>query len=93
MTNHAMDETAVKLSDIGREYRTVCEVIGLEKGLELAKAMGGDRIYVPRLESLLNKIKYRRIRRDFDGGNYRELARKYGYTVRWIRMIVNNPED
>ena len=88
-----MDETAaVKLTDIGEEYRAVCEVVGLEKGLALARQMGGQRIYVPKLDSLRNQIKYRCIRRDFDGRNYRQLARKYGYTPRWIRQIVNTNE-
>ena len=31
---------------------------------------------------------YQRIREEFDGSNYKELAMRYGLTETWIRSIV-----
>ena len=78
----------LSLDDIPGEYRAACEIIGLEKALALARVFGGISLYVPKIEKLLRHIKYRLIRQEFNGRNHRQLAAKYGYSVKWVQMIV-----
>ena len=40
------------------------------------------------LKSLERAARDQKIREEFDGGNYRELAAKYGLTERWVRFIL-----
>ena len=88
LNNELAKEYTVTLEDLNSEYRKVCEIIGMEKALALAKAFSGMPIYVPKVAAVMRTVKHRYIRKEFTGDNYKELARKYGYTVRWIRMIV-----
>ena len=76
------------IMDMPEEFRQVCKILGMELAVELARQMGGTHFYVPRLASLLREAKYQAIRNEFTGKNYRELARKYGYTVQRIKDIV-----
>ena len=76
------------IMDMPEEFRLVCKIVGMELAVELTEKMGGTHFYVPRLASLLREMKYQTIRKEFTGENYRELARKYGYTVQWIKDIV-----
>ena len=36
----------------------------------------------------IEEMEEKEIREEFDGGNYRELAAKYGLTERWVRFIL-----
>ena len=79
---------AIDIGDLPEELRQIAEVIGVEKLLELSERLGGDRIHIPRPERLAVAARNRAIRAAFNGANYRELARRHGLTVRWIRAIV-----
>ena len=80
---------SLRIDDLPAESRALAQVIGLENLLALARQLGGQRIYIPILDSLLRQLKYRAVRREFNGHNYLQLSLKYGYTKRWIREIVN----
>ena len=55
-----------------------------DKMLEIA---GGATLYVPQLESLLRPVRDARIKAEFNGWNYLELAHKYKVTDRLVRSI------
>jgi len=74
--------------DLPEECRQIAEVIGLDALLALSASMGGERIYIPLPERLASAARNRRIRAEFNGRNYRDLAIKYRLTVRWVRAIV-----
>lgn len=86
--NSAQTEQTVRIEDLPSEFQIVARTIGIENALELARKVGGERLYIPRINVLLRGIIYRAVKEEFNGSNYRELAQKYGYTVRWIRAIV-----
>jgi len=52
--------------------------------IEICKDYGGLQIYIP-LQSRYIKEK---IRREFDGRNHRQLAKKYGLSMRQIYRIL-----
>jgi Mor family transcriptional regulator len=50
-------------------------------------------LYLPKLDALIRKIRDEKIRNEFNGGNYRELAIKYKLTEVWVRQIVDEKID
>ena len=90
-----MDNIVLDLSfeDIPERQRLIIETIGMEKALLLYRRFDGSRLYVPSLKSLSARMKYQAIRNEFDGSNYDQLAKKYGYTGRWIRFIIHKTKD
>lgn len=79
----------LKFEDLRDEQRQIAEVIGMEPYLELTRKFGGTSIYVAKAEDIQRRIvRDERIRDEFDGTNYSQLAAKYGLTEVWIRNIV-----
>ncbi len=77
------------LNDLREEQRQIAETIGVDAYLELTKVFGGTTIYIAKAEDIVKRAdRDRRIREEFDGSNYAQLAVKYGLTEVWIRNIV-----
>lgn len=79
----------LKPEELPEPYCTIMTNVGIENTLKIIELYQGTGVYFPKVESMLNKIRDRNIRREFNGGNYKELAIKYGLTERWIREIVH----
>lgn len=79
----------LKPEELPEPYCTIMTSIGTENTMKLINLYQGTGIYFPKVESILNRIRNRNIKREFNGGNYKELAIKYGLTDRWIRDIVH----
>lgn len=65
------------------------DLVGLEQAKKIVVALGGDNIYVPKVESVIRMARNRRIYKEFTGFNQKELATKYNLTPRHIRGIVD----
>ena len=78
----------IKMEDLPPEFRGIADEIGLSPALRLVELRGGDGIYVPKADKICRAARDRAIRSEFNGNNYRELAKKHGLTVVWIRAIV-----
>ena len=74
--------------DIPGQYREVAEILGLDAALRLARECGGESIYIPKIENIFRNARDRAIRAEFNGSNFRELAKKYKLSVNWVRQIV-----
>lgn len=83
----------IQLSDLPPDFREIAETIGLDPALELVQARGGEAVYIPKVEKVCRAARDRAIRAEFNGKNHRELARRYGLTVVWIRAIVDQNHD
>lgn len=66
----------------------LAEAIGIENILKLAKEIGGECIYFPKLKSPLMNLRDEQISKEFNGHNASALAGKHGLTSRRIYMIV-----
>lgn len=87
-------ELALKLDDLGEEQRQIAETIGMDAYLSLTKVFGGTTIYVAKANEILRRNERdRRIREEFNGYNYAQLALKYGLTEVWIRNIVSEKAE
>ncbi len=82
----------ISIEDMPESYQDVAITIGVEAAVKLAAKHGGIPCYVPQLDALLRKKRDAAIRREFNGRNYRQLARKYGLTEVWIRAIIDRKD-
>lgn len=76
------------LEDISERYRPVVEIIGVEKFIEVSNYARGDELYFPKPETILAPARNRRIRKEFNGYNVKELAERYDLTIPQIHVIV-----
>lgn len=79
-----------KPGDIAVTYQPVVEIIGVEKFVELAAYAKGDELYFPKPDSILAPARNRRIEREYNGYNMKELAEKYDLTIKQIGYILRN---
>ncbi len=78
----------IKHDDLPDELRYVADLIGMEALLRLIGGFGGSPLNLPTIGSIAKNARNRAICSEFNGKNYRELAVKYGLTVRWVRIIL-----
>lgn len=72
------------------DLRRIAEVAGVEAAVRIARAFRGCLLYVPGLDELTRMARDEMIRKDYDEGiHINLLARRYGLTVRRVRMILN----
>jgi len=78
------------IEDIAENYRPVVEIIGIEKFIELSEYAKGDELYFPKTENIIAPARNRRIKKEWDGYNAKEMADKYNLTVKQIWNILKN---
>lgn len=84
----------LKIEELREEQQQIAEVIGVEAYLMLTKRFGGTSIYIAKAEEILQrKSRDEKIRSEFNGSNYSQLATKYGLTEVWIRTIVYDKSE
>lgn len=81
------------LKDVAERYQPVARIIGVEKFVELAEYAAGDELYFPKPESILAPARNRRIEREYNGDNMKELAERYDLTIKQIAYILRNVPD
>ena len=80
------------LEDISENYRPVVEIIGIEKFIELSDYAKGDELYLPKVENVIAPARNRRIKKEWDGYNSKELAEKYNLTLKQIGNILKGEQ-
>ncbi|MFA5105236.1 MAG: Mor transcription activator family protein [Candidatus Margulisiibacteriota bacterium] len=80
----------ITVKELPENLKELSEVIGVEALLKLVDSFGGESIYINKRETVDRWSRNCRIRSEFTGANYRELARLHGLTVAMIRNIVDN---
>ena len=78
------------LEDIAESYRPVAQIIGVEKFIELGEYAKGDELYFPKKENILAPARNRRIKKEWNGYNLKELAEKYNLTTKQIGNILKD---
>lgn len=77
--------------DLPEVYQEMAAVIGVEATVQLAQTFAGSSVYFPKLERALLALRNQVIRREFDGANVKQLARRWNLSSRHLRHIVNPP--
>lgn len=87
-------EGVLKLKDIKPEqlqpvYNDLCNIVGLNSMLLIYSSYKGQQISFP--QKLFSKEYIAaQILSEYDGSNIKSLAKKYGFSERWIRKIIND---
>ena len=92
MKKELMDELEAEttMDDISESYRPLVEMIGLDNVLKLSQYLMGEKVYLPKADRLLAPARNRRIRREYNGYNTKELAQDYDLTTNQILQIVRD---
>ena len=77
LTRALIEETT--LEDISESYRPVVDIIGIEKFIELSET-----------ENIIAPARNRRIKKEWNGYNSKELAEKYNLTTKQIGNILKD---
>lgn len=88
LLNELIEETTI--DDIGERYRDIVELIGIRNFVELSNYSRGDELYFPKVESIVSPARNRRIKKEFNGYNTKELADKYNLTTKQIQNILKD---
>lgn len=80
----------ITIKDIDEQYRNIARLIGIKNFIELIKLLGGTSWYIPKVESVLSEARKRRIKKEYNGYNKRELALKYGVSERTVAYIAKD---
>lgn len=76
----------MKYNDI---YNELAELVGLDNMLKLYNCYKGQQVNFP--SQLYDKrIIKQQILNEYNGSNSKQLAKKYGYSERWIYQIISN---
>jgi len=78
----------ITLDDLDADQRQLAELIGIESYRKLILTYAGTYLYIPKLDAFERMVRDEKIKRDFNGYNYKYLAHKYGLTEISIRNIV-----
>lgn len=78
------------LEDIAESYRPVVQIIGIKKFIELSEYAKGDELYFPKKENIIAPARNRRIKKEWNGYNSKELAEKYNLTTKQITNILKD---
>lgn len=80
----------IYLSSLNYDQIEIIALIGLDNFLKLCEYAGGESIYFPSMRSTKITVRNCKIKKDFDGKNYKMLSEKYHICERQIRRIVNS---
>ncbi|MDE6671301.1 MAG: hypothetical protein K2K16_03805 [Ruminococcus sp.] len=86
-------EKIESLEQLSGDQRELAEIVGIEAYRKLVENYGGMCIYIYKLETILRERRNAEIFNEFDGMNYRELAKKYNLSEKTIREIVSGKKE
>ena len=78
----------LKIEDLPDSFYDIADEIGMDTFIKLCELCGGSSVYIPTMKSILKPARNRVIKESFDGGNYKELARKHNITEVQVRKII-----
>ena len=74
------------------QYQPLAEILGVQPLLKLAEQYGGASLYIPKVEARVKALRDKRIQKEYNGYNAKELAQKYELSVNWVLNICkDNP--
>ncbi len=85
-----LDDTTIE--DLPEGCQPIVEIVGMELFFELSEYAQGDALYIPKPESIVTPARNRKIKKEWNGYNIRELADKYGLTPNRIRSILKDEQ-
>lgn len=73
-------------------YREIAEEFGIDIAKRFYNSFKGLQISFP-VRLLKKEYVIEKLKSEYDGSNLKELALKYGYSERWIRVMIYKSSD
>jgi Mor family transcriptional regulator len=70
-------------------FNNILDTAGYEALSSILEEFGGTSLYIPTKRTVFNICIKQQVKKEFNGNNYRELAKKYEFSERSIRNIIN----
>lgn len=68
-------------------WKALAEQIGPINVVKVMSIINGDDVYIPKPDRILIPARDVRIKKEFNGYNHNELAKKYGLTTAYIKKL------
>lgn len=81
---------ALTLGDLQEQHRLIAETVGVDGLIRMCESFGGSGIYIPQKRELVKNKIYGAIFAEYDGGNIRQLAVKYGVSESTVYNVVRD---
>jgi len=89
MEKHIIKQAAQRHpNSILQPYDAIMGMEGFEAIYTLCENIGGATVYVPSVRKVFAECLTKEALREFNGYNYDALAKKYGYTSRHLRRLL-----
>lgn len=87
-----IDDEKIRANELHSLYRELAEIVGEENMQKLYSHYKGQQINFP---TKIYNMDYIRnlVRCEYDGTNVKELARRTGYSERWIRKLAKECKE
>ena len=83
-----MDPTDIECEYLNGVYAEIANLLGVEAALTMHTAFRGQQLNFP-VNFFTSDFIREQVLREYDGGNVKQLATKYGYSEKWVRNIIN----
>ena len=87
-----MDISTIKCEHLNGAYSELANLLGVEAVLKIHSTYRGQQITFP-VQLFSKEFMKKQIVDEYDGGNIKQLATKYGYSEKWIRKILKEHMD
>lgn len=88
-----MVETSdIKCEYLNGAYSDLANLLGIDAVLKIHASYRGQQITLP-VHLFSKEFIARQIVDEYDGGNVKQLATKYGYSEKWIRRILKKHKN
>ena len=74
-------------ADFKQPYDQIAALIGVENMLKLCREFHGEQIYFCSPDTLLGDTKLEMMKSELTPYNRKQMARKYGYSLRYVYMV------
>jgi len=90
MDKHILRQAALRHpSAIMQPYDALMGQEGFDAIYTICENLGGATVYVPSARKIFAECLIREAMREFNGYNYNSLAKKYGFSARHLRRILD----
>ena len=83
-----MDPKDIECEYLNGVYAEIANLLGVEAALTMHTAFRGQQLNFP-VNFFTSDFIREQVIREYDGGNVKQLATKYGYSEKWVRNIIN----
>lgn len=84
------DLSLLTIDDFPEGLKDVVEIIGVEAAYKLSEKFGGQVLYLPKIDSLIKRLRDESIKQDYKNGvSFNQLCQDYNLSFSQVRAICN----